>query len=242
MTPEELQAFLGRVTEEGVVMQLYRLASVKEADVLASMRQADLDVYTLDDVRALPTHRLDPLAEAQLRQARRMGALSGMTWGAGGILTAPPEMLHLMVATLRIAQRLALTYGQEFETFRGNLLLWEALSKAFGVPALAFEGAETEAFRRLPVPFLNTQAIQWNPVILAAARQVMVTAALLFVKRRWTRIVPVVGIGLSGVGNYSLLKRIGRELQREFRRQHVLGQLEGRQSSAPIDFRVNPPT
>lgn len=239
MTPEELLRFLQQTVDEGFVSQLYKAASVREAEVLEALRGADIDVYSLQEIQRIPTDLLDGVANTHLRQARRMGALAGVSYGAFGILTAVPELMHLMIAVVRTAQRLSLTYGQEYESFRGSLQLWEAIAQAFGVDPSSFEGAEPELFRNMPVPMWTSNQVRWNPIILGVARQVLITLAFIFLKKRWARAVPLVGVGLSGIGNYTLLRRVGLSLKGEFRQRHQLMSLAGDVSSVSVEFRVD---
>ena len=238
MTPEELLEFLQRTVDEGFVSQIYSAASVGEAEVLETLREADLDVYSLTEIHRLPTEALDAVADAHLKVARRVGAVAGVTYGAFGILTAIPEIVHLMVAVLRTAQRMSLTYGHEIQSFQGNLQLWEAVAKSFGIDPESYEGTEPQGLGTLPVPKFNSDQMKWNPIIFGVARKVLITIGYIFLKKRWARAVPLIGIGLSGVGNYTLLKRFGRELKEEFRGKHQMLGLRDDSNSIPIDFTV----
>ena len=218
LTPEELMDLLQRALEEGLATQIYQAASVSDVDVLEDCRLKGHVVLKLEDLHAIPTDKLDEVAADYLKHYKNLGAVAGLAWGTGGILTAAPEMVQLLITVVRMAQRLSLTYGLEFESFKGNLELWEAIGDAFGVK-VEMEGVEQDILRNLPAPLLRGGLR--DPLVLKIASGVLSAGAWMFVKR-WLRFIPLFSLGVSTYGNYRLIKRLGLSLQRNFRRRHEL--------------------
>lgn len=207
--------------DEGMVSQLYRLASVPSEEVLAALRAEDIKVYTPEEVLKVPTELLDPVADKQLKQVQRRGAFYGGTFGMGGLLSVAPELAYMFVTVIRMAQKLSLTYGQEYESSRGRLELWAAIGRSVGIK-LDLEGLETDLYRELPIvvgkgPFRD-------PILFKVAQKVLVTIGFTM-STRISRLVPFLGAGVGIATTYAYLSKRGRLLKEDFRTKHQLQHL-----------------
>ncbi len=219
MNIEDLGHNILSALDEGLVQALYRLASVEPDDVLARLSSADSPLRTIEAVAGLPVEVLDPIASRYIKEARRSAAMSGASLGFGGWVGVPPGLLHLVVLIVRLAQRLAVTYGVDFRTSRGELELWKALAHGVGAN-VDWEGTETELLRRLPVVVTGTGALT-NPLLVKAAQAVLMRVAVT-AGTRVTRFVPVVGAGSGAVLNYLEVHRVGRRLKETWRARHAI--------------------
>ena len=239
VTPEELAQRLQEALDEGVITQIYKAASVRPEEILTEMQLAGLEATTIDGLLTQPTEELDPFADKVLSDVRRTGAIAGATYGAGGVLTALPEVVHLMVLIMRTAQRLSLVYGQEIQSFRGRMRLWETMGEALGVDPEILATASAELAQDLPVPFFQRPGLPVDPVTIRVAQKVLITVAIPLISKRWARLVPVLGIGVSTLGNYVLLQRLGSDLKAAYRGRHQLLAARRAGSSQRVEFQLD---
>lgn len=237
MTPEELMSAIQQAMDEGLVNQIYQSASVKEGEILDALRERGIDAYNLSDLQRIPTEQLDAQADLYLKSANRTAALTGLTYGAFPLIALVPELMHLLVTVIRSAQRLSLTYGQEIESYRGSLQLWETIGEAFGVDPAKLEGAESELFKNLPVP-VRPGAMPLSPIMFRMVQGILLTMAYGFVKHAF-RIVPFVGMGVAGAANYQLMRKVGRQMRGDFRGRHELMKMSQGEPSQELSFTLH---
>lgn len=219
MNIEDLGHNILSALDEGLIQALYRLASVEPEAVLAELSGPDRPVRNIEAVASLPVEVLDPIASRYIRQARRSAAVSGASLGFGGWVGVPPGLLHLVVLIVRLAQRLAVTYGVDFRTGRGEIELWKALASGVGAN-VDWEGTEAELIRRLPAVVTGTGTFA-NPLLVKAAQAVLMRVAVT-AGTRVTRFLPVVGAGSGAVLNYLEMHRVGRRLKETWRTRHAI--------------------
>ena len=209
-------------TDEGLVGQLYHLASVPPAEVLSSLRQDGIEVYTAAHILEVPTKRLDPVVDRLIRRTTWRGTFYGATFGMGGLLSVPPELAYLFVAIVRLAQRISLSYGQEYDSVRGRIELWSTLGRSIGIE-LDLEGLESDVYRRLPVVF--GKGPFRDPLLLKAAQKVLVTIGFRL-STRVARFVPFLGAGVGLASTYAYLSGIGKRMKEDCRTRHQLQQMK----------------
>ena len=141
--------------------------------------------------------------------------------GLTGVLSIAPEIGYVLVALLRLSQRISLTYGYEVETSKGRLDLWTALARGLGI-RVSLEGLESDLYRGLPV--LVGKGQFRDPILVKVVQKVLVTVGLRM-STRFARMVPLVGAGVGGIANYAWFSMIGRRLKDDFRTRHQLRHL-----------------
>lgn len=221
---EELARAIFEVVDDGLFQALYRLTWVSDRSVLVEIRESGLDVDSLADLGGLPTEQLDPVADIWIRRARRAAAVSGISLGAGGWLSLPPGLGHLIVVIVRMAQRISLTYGFDFRTDKGEIELWKGLARATGAE-VDWEGTEAELMRRLPAVVTGTGTFA-NPLMLKAFQAVVLRIALAAGLKMGRWIPGVVGGGSGAVLNWLQVRSIGLSLKADGAQRHALGHLD----------------
>jgi hypothetical protein len=173
------------------------------------------------EIAQVPPTILDQVADAYVRQVSRQGAITGLSFGLGGILSVAPELMVLIVTLVRMAQRLSLTYGHEFDTPRGGLDLWTSIGRSLGI-SIDLEGLDSELYRGLPM--LVGRGQFRDPLLLKVAQRVIVTVAVKM-STRAARLIPFLGAGVGSLTNYTWLSRVGTRLKDDFRTRHQLRHL-----------------
>ncbi len=207
--------------DEGLLSQLYRIASIEQDEILVGLRKRGVEAYSLGEISRAPIQLLDQGADEQIRRVCRSGALSGASFGLTGVLSIAPEIGYVLVALLRLSQRISLTYGYEVETSKGRLDLWTALARGLGI-RVSLEGLESDLYRGLPV--LVGKGQFRDPILVKVVQKVLVTVGLRM-STRFARMVPLVGAGVGGIANYAWFSMIGRRLKDDFRTRHQLRHL-----------------
>lgn len=145
-----------------------------------------------------------------VKQSRvRVGAFGGVA-SLGGLVSVPPEAAATGVAGLRLAQRLAVVYGFDPETDRGEMAVLRALSAGFEVPLLE-RGPMGIRVRELPGLIVGQHTLDSRNAGGALATAVARRSALL-VGRRLTRLVPVLFSGWSAIAARDRMNDIGRRM------------------------------
>jgi hypothetical protein len=221
---EELARAIFEVADDGLFQALYRLTWVSDRAVLSDLREAGLEAESLDELGGLPTEQLDAFADTYIRRARRAAAVSGISLGAGGLLSLPPGLGHLVVVIVRMAQRISLVYGFDYRTDRGEIELWKGLARATGAE-VDWEGTEAELMRRLPAVVTGTGTFA-NPLMLRAFQAVVIRIALAAGLRLGRWVPGVVGGGSGALLNWLQVRSIGRSLKDDWRAMHALGHVD----------------
>jgi EcsC protein family len=163
-------------------------------------QRLNLPISSWHDLRSVKDEELNPHADRVIKSAARLAALEGMGLGLGGLITALPDFGILAAITIRMLQRLSLTYGFEYSTDDELASLWLAAASAAGVD-LGREFLERQALERL-VPKIVDQ------VALRAGAEVA---------EKWAaRVIPVLSAGTAAALNYWFVRAWGRRAQRHF--------------------------
>lgn len=216
--PELLLRQLQEALDEGLMLQLYRLASVDPDEVLSAHRSHGVEVYALGELWRVPTPMLDPGAEKLLRNTHWRAVAGSTGFALGGLLTVLPELLWYTVVLLRLGQRVALAYGYDVHTTPGRLELWQTLATSLKIP-VELEGVESWRAVVLPVPQLEPG--MRDAVVERLVQRVMTALALRMVKRV-TRLVPVLNAGMGGVASHRQLRQLGQHFLSSYRSRHQL--------------------
>lgn len=205
---------LGDRLDEELLPAIYAAASVPTAEIRAWMRDAGLPFVDHEAGLNPSTSELDDAADRLVRQARDRAVALGIASGLVGAVAVPPEVLASMVASLRLAQRLAVLHGIDPETDAGKLLLWRAMAAAYDVELP--EGMIGMRVRELPdvvraqLP-ATAQATAW------LARQIALRT-LTSVAGRVYRLIPGLGAGIAAFSAYRRTAEMGRKMRDVYRR------------------------
>jgi hypothetical protein len=189
-----------------VVESLYVAVSVPTERVRTQLRQWGHPF--IDPKLAEPPEmaELERTAEWVIHQASSTQTALGGFAGLAGAASVPPEVLATTIHTLRLAQRLAIIYGFDPDTDRGQMALWRALAAAyeFELPDRGLVGLR---LRELPSLF---------PVSTPEPRSVGAKLATQMVRRtawmvagRVTRFVPVLSAGWAAAGARKRMAAMG---------------------------------
>jgi len=140
--------------------------------------------------------------ETGLTQDEKPGALEGLGFGLGGVMTLLPDMGVLATITIRLLQKLSLLYGFNYRTEDEEVELWMAAASAAGLD--------------LGRDFLEKQAIE--KLVPRIIDRIAVKAGAELAEEWVGRFVPLVSAGLAGGLNYYFVRSWGRRAQPSMRR------------------------
>jgi hypothetical protein len=205
---------VARRADEAALSRLYDAVSVSTDATRARLDRVNL-VYAMPGQTAPRTEELDRTADWLIGQSTANATALGGLAGLAGWLSVPPEVAAYMVATLRLGQRLAVTYGLDPETERGRLALARALAAGFEVPMPA-RGVVGMRASDLARAFLqrepDTERVGGQLARAVALRTTRMMGG------RLGRLVPVVSSGFSAVDNRRQTHEIGRRMKDVLRR------------------------
>jgi EcsC protein family len=183
----------------------YRQVQVDPAKYIHHIRRVHkLPIRSWDDMFLLGPEVIDPIANRTIVAATRIGALEGMGFGVGGLLTILPDMGILSAITIRLLQKLSLLYGFEYATDEEVVQLWMAAGSAAGLD-LGREFIEKQAIERLVPRIMDRVAAKMSGEIV----------------EKWSgRVVPVLSAGFGGALNYYFVRSWGRRAQKHFLKRH----------------------
>jgi hypothetical protein len=159
-----------------------------------------MPIQSWDDLKYVSDEELNPHAERIIRSAAKIAALEGMGLGLGGMVTALPDFGILAAITVRMLQRLSLTYGFQYSSSEEVASLWLAAASAAGLD-FTRDLVEKQAAERL-VPKLVDQ------VAMKAGAEMA---------DKWVgRMVPLLSAAVGSALNYWFVRSWGRRAQRHF--------------------------
>jgi hypothetical protein len=176
---------------------------------------------------------LDRTAEVVIGWSRANVGIAGGITGLGGLLGVPPELAAVAVATLRLAQRLAVVHGLDPATDRGRVAVARALAAAWqvelppgGVERMTLREVVQSAARAAP-------SVQGLPSQLATAAAFGATLRLF---GRFGRVVPLLSSAVAAVEGQRRIELSGRLMHR------ALGRMTGTNSGqADVEDAVEVP-
>ncbi|HXZ81668.1 MAG TPA: EcsC family protein [Terriglobales bacterium] len=186
--------------------QAYETVKVDPQHYLWHLQAAHgVPVTTFQGLFSVPLDQLDNISAGTIRASMKIAAAEGAGFGLGGILTLVPDLGILAVITLRMIEKLSLTYGFQFNTDEEVAELWIAAASAAGVD-ISRELLEKEVVNRF-VP----KVIQ----------RIAARASTEFVEKWSARLIPfassIIGAGL----NYYFVRVWGERAMRHFRQKHL---------------------
>jgi hypothetical protein len=206
---------LGERLDEELLPNLYAAASAPTAEIREWLRAQGLPFQDAEAGLWPTPDELETSAERVISSARDRAVAVGVVSGLVGAAAIPPEVLLSVVASLRLAQRLAVVFGFDPETDAGKLVLWRALAAAWNVE-LPTQGPVGMKVHQLPQLFRGQVPAQRHATAWLA-RQV-VTRAASAVVGRISRAVPGLGAGIGGLGARRRTLAMGKKMIAVYRR------------------------
>lgn len=158
---------------------------------------------------------VDRTAERVVEQAGAGQATLGTVAGLGGLVSIPAEIGAQVVASLRLAQRLALVYGFDPHDDRGRMAVSQALAAGLEI-TLPERGLVELRTRDLPAVLAGASPGQERmAATLARGAVVRATRA---VAGRASRLVPVVASAAAAWGQHDALRDAGGRMAARLRR------------------------
>lgn len=155
---------------------------------------------------------VDATATWVISQSKLNYATLGGIAAVGGWASVPPEALASAMGVVRLGQRLAVVYGFDPETDKGQMALWRALASGLEME-LPSEGPMQVRLRDLPA-VLAPQPVSAGTYM---ARQVLTRQAYA-IATRFTRLIPLVSPILSASRSHSRMHAVGERMRDVFRR------------------------
>jgi len=200
--------------DENLLPALYAAASLDTAGIREELQGEDLAYADLREGRVPPMDDLDATAETLIERGRKRAGAVGAAGGVAGAAGVPPEVLALLIQTLRLAQRLAVVYGFDPETDRGQVMLWRAMGAAYQVDVP--EGQLQMRVRDLPSTMKHNLPPAKQAAVWMTRR--VVRRAVWQVAAKGVRLVPGLSTGLSAWSAQKRVQAQGRRMADVLRR------------------------
>lgn len=207
----ELVDILAEHADRRLPAGLYTAVSVSTARTRARLREARRPFVDPDGSSAVLSE-VDETAGWVIRQSSFNAAAFGGLSSFAGLVTIPSEALGSVVSIVRLAQRLAIVYGFDPETDRGQVAVWRALGAGLDIE-LPAQGPMQVRLRDLP-PAL----VPRPPSAGAWLAQQVVRRAAWGVVGSVTRFVPVLATGAAVLGARRRTALIGDRMRATLRR------------------------
>ena len=203
------KGWLARRIQSGIqkgLTRAYSTFAVNPSDYLTHLRTAhNLPVVSYHGLFSVPVDQLDEAANDTIHGAMKLAAAEGAGFGLGGFLTIVPDLSILAGITMRMIQKLSLTYGFEFNTDNEMAELWIAAASAAGVD-ISRELLEKEIVQRF-VP--------------GVIQRIAARASVEVVEKWSARIIPLASSVLGGSLNYFFVRAWGERAASHFREKHL---------------------
>lgn len=207
--PDLLLEMFQRVDDQ-LVAGWYRALSVPTDRVRRHLRAAHRPFVDPDGGELPALDDLDRTAAWLIEQTSARATAIGGVAGLAGLASVPPEAAATVVAIVRLAQRLAVVYGFDPETDRGQMALTRALAAGFEVE-LPERGQVGMRFTDLPAviaPGLVRPRTVGSDLAGRVVRQ-----ALGMIVARITRVVPVFSAGSAASDGRRRVREVGERMR-----------------------------
>jgi hypothetical protein len=209
MADLEKKGWLVRSIQKGLqkgLTRAYSTVAVDPANYLTHLRTAhNLPVVSYHGLYSVPIEQLDDVANDTIQASMKLAAAEGAGFGLGGFLTIVPDLSMLAAITMRMIQKLSLSYGFEFNTDNEMAELWIAAASAAGVD-ISRELLEREVVQRF---------------IPKVIQRIATRASVEFVEKWSARIIPLASSVIGGGLNYFFVRTWGNRAAAHFREKHL---------------------
>ena len=207
----EVLSFLIERADEQLTAGFYTAISVPPERVRERLRK-HRRAFVDPDAAPPEMRDVNETARWVVEQSSLRAASLGGIAGVGGPVSVPPEALASAIATLRLAQRLAIVYGFDTETDRGQMAVWKALAAGLQLE-LPSQGPLQVRMRDIPQMLV--------PVTVQSASAELTRAVLwssLATLARVTRLLPVVSPAFGAVAARQRTREVGDRMIAALRR------------------------
>jgi hypothetical protein len=166
-TVRELMGELVGQVDASLLGALYAAVSVPPGRVRRWLRAAE-HPFVEPGARVPEPDQLLGTGRWVIEQSRFKLSLVGGLAGLGGAASVPPEALASTIALLRLAQRLAIVFGFDPTTDRGEMAVWQALAAGFELE-LPGDGPMGMRVRDVPAVLVRGSASRHPSGALATA-------------------------------------------------------------------------
>ncbi len=165
------------------------------------------------------------------QSSTRAGVFGGMV-GVGGAVSLPSEVIGLTVATMRMAQRLAVVYGFELESDRGRMALWRALAAGYEIDLpergpLGMRASELPAVLTPGLVARSTEGTMVGSILRASAKMV---------GTRLIRYIPILSSSVAAVNARERMIDIGARMTVVLRGMADAPSLEGLEVAEAVEL------
>ncbi len=190
-----------RASSQSAFRHAYKQVRLDPEKYLKHLRQRlGRPIYSWQDLRQVSDEELNRHGDEVVKSSAKLAALEGAGLGLGGLVMTLPDFGILAAITIRMLQKLSLTYGFEYTTDDELARLWLAAASAAGLD-FGREFLEKQAMERV-VPKIVDQ------VALRAGAEVA---------EKWAaRVIPILSSATAGALNYWFVRSWGRRAQRHF--------------------------
>jgi len=199
-------------------LKAYDTVKVNPEQYLRHLQSAyGVPATTYEGMYSVNVAQLDDIAEDVIRSSMKMAAAEGAGLGFGGMLTIVPDLGILAAITIRMIQKLSLTYGFAYNTGQEEAELWVAAASAAGVD-ISRELVEKQVVSKF-VP----KVIQ----------RIAAKASTEFVEKWAGRLIPIVSSVIGAGLNYYFMRVWGQRAVQHFRQRHLAVRAQ-RKAESPI--------
>lgn len=198
---------LGERVDMDLLPSLYQASTLSTAQIQREFMRTQTRWHDPSQGMNPDAVELQLAAHAVIGRCTRVAMIRGALGGSLGALAIPPEIAASLVQTLRMAQRLAVLYGFDPETARGQLLLSRALEVTYNLklPTQRAMGVRMRDLRQV-----STQQL---PDVQRTTAWVARTVSWQMTRRiggRIGRVLPGFGMGIGAWDARRLMKRHGQ--------------------------------
>ena len=211
--PWLLSDMMSRV-DDRLVAGWYRTMSVQTARERRRLRIARRSFVDPKSAEKPTLADLDTTAHWVIQQSRFNATALGGFAGLAGVASVAPEIAASIVGVLRLGQRLALVYGFDPDTDRGQMALWRALAAGYDVD-LPDRGPVGIRVTDLPA-IVAPRALAPRTVGGDLAAQIVRKSAWM-IAGRVTRLLPVMSSGSGALRSRQNMGEIGERMRLVFR-------------------------
>ncbi len=116
-----------------VVPSLFAGVTLRTGKVRGWLRSRHRPFVDPESRERVSPAEVDYTADWVIEQGSARAGFFGGIIGVGGVLSVAPEVVGSTVAAIRLGQRLAVVYGFDIDSDRGQMALWRALAAGYEV-------------------------------------------------------------------------------------------------------------
>ena len=182
--------------------QFYYLLSIQAGDTKRIFQEQGIpfrdEAHSVHYSRGVLRNAASQITERTAKKAAIRGSFGSLL----GPYTSAIEHILFLLQTIRLAQRIALIYGEDFTTEQGKIKLSKAISKAYGIEIPKNMKWNTSTSDVLTVLGKGQQAILY--LILQQLKKQQ--------RKQLKKMIPGIGLVFGAKDNYHEIIRLGKRL------------------------------